>query len=36
LRPGTTPVSFIYSFQVFDSRKNWKVGKRTLKEILES
>jgi len=26
LRPATTPVSFIYSFQVFDSRKNWKVG----------
>ena len=36
LRPETTPVSFIYSFQVFDSRKNWKVGKRTPKEILES
>ena len=36
LRHETTPVSFIYSFQVFDSRKNWKVGKQTPKEILEA
>jgi len=27
LRLETTPVSFIYSFQFFDSRKNWKIGK---------
>jgi len=35
LRAETTPVSLIYSFPVFDSRKNWKIGKQTPNEILE-